>query len=461
MPTAPYIPPIDPSNASDTQNFDDTFLDMEPVIKDDDEQTDTDQEGQTDAERTDGEDGAVTPSQSRSPSVHPEEDDVDVFDGYSFKGRHSIIMDDEDEEEDEEEEEEDEESITGPSIDNVLLDGQVSEVPPVAAEVSNLTAMAVVEEAVEPKTPEARPVALPEPVAPPSPTREQAVAAAKKTVPRRSHEVQISETAKAEPSAAEDAKAAKAAAKRQSAQRQRGRREKSGIPALDRDLSDAHDEETEREEDDDWDFVEADVIVEERNGAAKGTSLFARGVVDRYKLAVFRKSTPRRPTGSRTFSGMSTESDLASPEGTSPTPSDKQRRGRSAGLTFRKHPRQFLRQRSPQATSRSSQSTKTLMSSNSATLSATSTTSTGGLLSPSPSGTSTVPGTPSLRSKESAISMGSPSDSSDQSIDEANNITDHTIRGAAVVDEDKQKSKGLKKYKEAGEKVLSIFQSPR
>jgi len=41
----PYIPPIDPSNASDTQNFDDTFLDMEPVLDEfNDEQLDTDQE---------------------------------------------------------------------------------------------------------------------------------------------------------------------------------------------------------------------------------------------------------------------------------------------------------------------------------------------------------------------------------------------------------------------------------
>ena len=49
---------------------------MEPVIKDEEEQTDTDQEGQTDT--TDGEDGAITPSQSRSPSVHPDEEEVDV-----------------------------------------------------------------------------------------------------------------------------------------------------------------------------------------------------------------------------------------------------------------------------------------------------------------------------------------------------------------------------------------------
>ena len=59
------------------------------------------------------------------------------------------------------------------------------------------------------------------------------------------------------------------------------RREKSGIAALDRYIGDGIDVLTEREEEDEWDFVEAGVD-EERNGS-KGTSLFARGVVDRYK----------------------------------------------------------------------------------------------------------------------------------------------------------------------------------
>ena len=87
---------------------------MEPVINDE-----NDEGTETDADRTDGEDSATTPSQSRSPSVHPVEDDsVDVFDGYSFKGRHSVIMDDEDEDGDgeDEEDEEDEESVSGPKI---------------------------------------------------------------------------------------------------------------------------------------------------------------------------------------------------------------------------------------------------------------------------------------------------------------------------------------------------------
>jgi hypothetical protein len=65
--TAPYIPPIDPSDASDTQNFDDTFLDMEPVINDENDM-DTDQEReQIDQEPTDGEDSVATPSQCIAP----------------------------------------------------------------------------------------------------------------------------------------------------------------------------------------------------------------------------------------------------------------------------------------------------------------------------------------------------------------------------------------------------------
>ena len=80
---APFVPPIDPSNAGDTQNFDDTYLEMEPVIADEADDSNSAND-QTDNERTDGEDSVATPSQSRSPSVHPEDDSVDVFDGYCW-----------------------------------------------------------------------------------------------------------------------------------------------------------------------------------------------------------------------------------------------------------------------------------------------------------------------------------------------------------------------------------------
>ncbi|EIW63835.1 kinase-like protein [Trametes versicolor FP-101664 SS1] len=463
----PYIPPIDPSNASDTQNFDDTFLGMEPVINDENEEVDTDAE-RTDTDRTDGEDSVATPSQSRSPSVHPVEDDsVDVFDGYSYKGRHSVIIDDEEEDGDgEDEEDEDEESIS-PSLDSILPEEPVSDVATVPEEVEEVTVPEDVGE-TEPKTPEARPAALPtEPEAPPAlapvePAKPEAA-------PAPSHDRTATTVSSAEAAAAaaasrtaEDANI-KTAPKVRAGKQNRNRREKSGIPALDRDIPDARTEDeglADREEDeDDWDFVEAGgLLVEERNGS-KGTTLFARGVVDRYKLSVFRKSTPRRSTP-RSFSGVSLDSELEPAE--SPTPSDKQRRGRTPGLTFRKHPRQFLRQKSPPPSSRSA---KSLTASASATMSAASTVSSAGLLTPSPSQTAM---SHSLKSKESAISMGTVSESSDPSLngDNAAHGGD-TVKGAAVngnghgEDEKQQKNKVLKKYKEGAEKVLSIFQSPR
>ncbi|KAJ7598000.1 hypothetical protein C8J56DRAFT_1042169 [Mycena floridula] len=134
--------------------------------------------------------------------------------------------------------------------------------------------------------------------------------------------------------------------------------EKSGVTALNRYLSDAIDDKTgivtEQVEDDDWDFTEA-ADGEDRNGA-KGTSLFARGVVDRYKLAIFRKaSTPSRannetPATPRTVSNVSVLSDVESPS--------PHRRGRNPSLTFRKKPRQFLRPKSPPSTYPSKTSVK-------------------------------------------------------------------------------------------------------
>ncbi|KAJ7819928.1 hypothetical protein B0H14DRAFT_3736548 [Mycena olivaceomarginata] len=372
----PYIPPIDPSNASDTQNFDDTFLDMEPVLDDvNDDSIDTDQEPATDGDvNTDGdEESNTTPSQSRSSSIRPAPngaEDVDVFDGYSFKGRHSVLLDDDEDEEDSgsgsgEEEDEEEEG-------DALRDVGLGLEPGTSTGQVDVDAGVEEEEVLEPKTPEARPVVpaesvpeLPaeasveagiteEPRSPPpdavTPTTEPPKP---QPQPRRSKEQP--RTAPAAPPVPEKDPAApapapvvppKAAPTTKSAVPSRlarpPRREKSGVPALDRHLDDAEATEKEEEDDDDadddWDFVEA-ADGEDRNGA-RGTSLFARGVVDRYRLAVFRKTT----TPSRSVSGLSEAS--AAGEGDSPSPS--QRRGRtSAGLTFRKHPRQFLRPKSP------------------------------------------------------------------------------------------------------------------
>jgi hypothetical protein len=66
--------------------------------------------------------------------------------------------------------------------------------------------------------------------------------------------------------------------------RQRNHREKSGIPELDGDTNDEDDVRTAHDEpEDDWDFIEADG---EESYGVRGPSLFGRGVVNRYKLAV-------------------------------------------------------------------------------------------------------------------------------------------------------------------------------
>lgn len=460
---------------------------MEPVIDDpnDQDQTDTDRE-QTDAEPTDGEDSNTTPSHSRSPSVHPNDETVDVFDGYSFKGRHSIILDDDDDDAsgESEGEETDEEKI--PDVPALDTTANIVHTPE-PIEIEEVTP--VIDEEVEvpePKTPEARPQILPEeqpieiidqPLEDAVATPVESLVSSEQTAtPRKESPMPTTPTSPPQeivplpPSKDAKPKVTKAIATRPGAHRApRNRREKSGVPALDRFLSDGPDEEeglTEKEEeDDDWDFIEAG-DGEDRNGT-KGTSLFARGVVDRYRLAVFRKaSTPSQRTGGRSFSGISKESDArgAGP-GDSPSPSEKHRRGRAPGLKFRKTPKQFLRAKSPPSSFsvKSGSAVKTLTPSTSATLSSA---SSGGLLSPSVSGTSSTPMSPSLKSKESATSVGE-SLSSDQSNGDTipeTFISPESTRGPSAAhpeEPEKLKNKKLKKYKEGAEKMLSLFASPR
>ena len=235
---------------------------MEPVINDENDM-DTDQEReQTDQEPTDGEDSVATPSQSRSSSVHPPNDLMDVFDGYSFKGRHSVIMDnEEDVSEEEEGEEEEDQDVTGRSILAELNGTAVAD---------TVVTIGHEEPSQEPKTPEARPATLPpstppakrsplvsKPELPPVDTNLKPASVADAT-PRASEETTapISRPPTTPIKAVADAAAAastgpgihhkeqkKAPAPKPHGQRQkRNRREKSGVPALDRDLSDANDE---------------------------------------------------------------------------------------------------------------------------------------------------------------------------------------------------------------------------
>lgn len=470
---------------------------MEPVLDDFDEATDTDQEPQTDAERTDGDDTNTTPSQSRSSSIRPqpklpEEYDMDVFDGYSFKGRHSVLIDD-DEEEEEGSEEVSEEESGEEEDDNSILNALEQQQPPttIATTTDEGTAEAEQEQeqedGAEPKTPEARPAATlppddepstpvereePQPQVPAEEIKEESrphvVRSEEPAVPQqKSKELSAAEVAAAAAVANEKAAPLKVVSARPPANVRAGRpkKERSGVPALDRYLSDGPDEDTEateaeRDEDDDWDFIEA-ADGEDRNGA-KGTSLFARGVVDRYRLAVFRKvSTPNAKVGGqRSVSGMSAASGTTE---TTDSPSPSQRRGRTP-LTFRKHPRQFLRPKSPPSSFSSKSAARSISQSASQanTLSA-STSSAAGLLTPSLSTGSTFAMSPSLKSKESATSVGAQSQSSDHSGNGQSAVlveAPDTIRNSPEA-KYTGKNKKLKKYKNNAEKVFSLFSSPR
>ena len=473
MRTAPHIPPIDPSNASDTQNFDDTFLDMEPVINDENDM-DTDQEReQTDQEPTDGEDSVPTPSQSRSSSIHPPNDLMDVFDGYSFKGRNSVLLDDEVSEEEEGEEED--QDVTGQSISS-RINGAIAET--VAPEHDEPTP--------EPKTPEARPAPLLPPSTPPGKRSPRTL---KPELPPVDTTMKPASVADATPRASEDLPAAsskppsspvkavaeaaaaasqgpdihhkdlkKAPAPKSHGQRpsrQRNRREKSGIPELDGDLPDTNDEDDVRtahdEPEDDWDFIEADG---EESYGVRGPSLFARGVVDRYKLAVFRKgTTPNRSTS---------EAAGRSNGPSSPSPTTKVRRGRTGALPFRRSQKNFLRTKSPPSTSsRSSKSPgKLLTMSDHRTSATTSTVS-------SPQSMRTTLGQPSLKSRESTASVGSPGSSSGGSTNgDARATSDADVVETVRIphghaDESEKYHKNNKKLKRGAGKMLSLFGSPR
>jgi hypothetical protein len=132
--------------------------------------------------------------------------------------------------------------------------------------------------------------------------------------------------------------------------RQRTLRGKSGIPALGRDLSDANNEDEvwlERDgEDEDWDFIEADGGGGEERYGPRGNSLFARGVVDRYKLSVFRKGSI--PNGASTGVPGSVAGLSAGPN--SPSPTIRERRGLTSGLPFRRTHKALLRSKPPPST---------------------------------------------------------------------------------------------------------------
>ena len=524
----PYIPPIDPANASDTQNFDDAFLEMEPILDsevENDDQTGSERDrSTTDLEPSYDEDSVQASPNVDSPAVEPVVED-DVFDGYSFKARNSVLIEDDAGGSDASDEESipARESISEQPEDEMdagqkTPDAHVNVVPPTPTPASAVAEAfrkqqegqeaaagpaapaTEAEEAdvdIAPTTPrnkvdELAPEAAPKPAspeknlpAPPEATKEKVrPTSLAPPVPAKEEKkaVTISETPK--PKAADHHKG-KAPRNAKPA-----RRERSGVAALDRDLNDVideHDEVPRDLEDDDWDFVETPGGQEDYNGQ-QVKSLFARGVVDRYRLKVFRKPSTPGKTMQRNVSSpigpVVSETEFGEiPTAASPSPSDKKRK-RGGGLSLGKG-RTFLRPKSPSATYSAGSSRISrpgLSTTHSATISGS---SSGVLLTPSASTPLSIMPTNSLKSQPSMNSVGSPG-SSDTSVNgtrasaapstaelaspgkSRSNKSSPDLRRQAReshTDVDESRQKGLKKMRkyttEGAEKVMSLFSSPR
>ena len=264
------------------------------------------------------------------------------------------------------------------------------------------------------------------------------------------------------------------------------RREKTGVANFDEGM-DLADEETDvprgKGDDDDWDLVEAPGREEtEINGprGRGGTNLFARGVVDRYRLSVFKRPTPTRSGSRPTGIGLDSQRPpITSADSTgSPTPPEGKKRGRTPGLSLRKS--KFLRAKSPIGSSPTPSVRKLLSSPANSNKGAQRPT---GSLTPSSRGTNhsmTIPVEHSLKSKSSALSRestGTPGSSGASVNDEtsgtpptltqsaseiASGSKDGTLRGSKPLDEHNKQTKNFnKKMKVGAEKVMSLFASPK
>ena len=548
---------------------------MDPTLDDTKEPADGSEHDHTEDEPTDEPSsssqtpaGSVTGTGNTKDSRDPRvlrDDGLDVFDGYSFKGRQSVIIDGDDEFEHDDDEDGDDESdmdvpapvdevihigsdIDGEAADeasDMMMDDRIDGIPDSASAISikpSLRRLSIEQPTVaEPSGPPSKPpsvvdVAISPPTEPSSAVMDNGLSdlfttsemflALQTPLPASPLELKADIPAHvespvapvpvtpAEPKAVPEppvvdvkvpvikAPAAPTAAPRHvtiastKPAPRHPRRGKSGVPALDGPTEPVEDL---RSEEEDWDFVEKDGGEEENIGPNKQGSLFSRGVVDRYKLAVvFRKSsgtTPQRSSRSRASAGQSSRREsTATPTPSSPTPpslplaeaspspSDSKRRGRTPGLSLRKSTREFLRAKSPNPFSPSTPK-RNLLSSPSNSGGRVSSVSLKASTTRSASGASGVPVMPSLRTKASDLSHASgnpvtpssshpsldPEEGSPQgpsltgsAIDIVSTSKEATLRGTPPTpqksNEDGEKSKNFnKKMKVGAEKVMSLF----
>lgn len=244
----PYIPPTNPNDDLDTQNFDETFLDMEPVIDDDD----------LNASNIDPERAAVADQAIRDADANNQ----DLFDKYSYRrlneDGNSIMY--------EEHEEVDNEEVNDDMIEK--LDGVVEE---------SLTEQLQVqpEQQTEPK-PEPEPTAEVQP-----PLTETPIETARPTSPP--------------PSLPE-----KNNIRQETNGIKKRRREKSGVMAFDKpfmssasSIADEEDvtDDNDNDEEDEWDMVDLDTPMAPNGRRINPSTLFAKGVTDKYKLILRRQNS--------------------------------------------------------------------------------------------------------------------------------------------------------------------------
>ncbi|TIB97764.1 kinase-like protein [Wallemia mellicola] len=237
----PYIPPTNPNDDLDTQNFDETFLDMEPVIDDDD----------LNASNIDPERAAVADQAIRDADANNQ----DLFDKYSYRrlneDGNSIMY--------EEHEEVDNEETNDDMIEK--LDDVVEE---------NLTEQLQTEpeQQTEPKPEsESKPESQP-------PLTEKPTETARPTSPP--------------PSLPE-----KSDIRQETNGIKKRRREKSGVMAFDKpfmssasSIADEEDvtDDNDNDEEDEWDMVDLDTPMAPNGRRINPSTLFAKGVTDKYKL---------------------------------------------------------------------------------------------------------------------------------------------------------------------------------
>ncbi|KAE8204927.1 hypothetical protein CF328_g791 [Tilletia controversa] len=281
----PYIPPIDPLDEMDTQNFDEAFLDMPPTVTngtDADSIADDGKEGEDPEERA----KAVAAASAAAAAVRSAAGDSDaksLFDGYSFRGRrdsesirssiHSVASheDDEDAERD----------AALDHIDNAIE--AALQTPPRSSSTPQppQTPSSAI---VSPVRTSSR-VVVPVSLADDDEDDDSAALAAVAALDRLEREAETEsdsplssrptsstlDTSYSEPD--------KSSGPQQPSRKLISTRFTPDVSVDRKDASGGVEE-----EDEDWDLLDNDVTIGSEANGGKGTSLWARGVVDTYRL---------------------------------------------------------------------------------------------------------------------------------------------------------------------------------